>query len=172
MTCYHDLSKRMGIALRYEEKRCGYVSEQTQAMTTAHDDGYASTSEAAFQMILKKCTLASNIKKMYEDLSTTGIVNIRINGWITLSFCLPQKVHQWHLRGKIVEPKDIDRCIEALRPYHSLLLLFPVQQMSDFICIDGSPSLIRMLSQYSPLKNLQTLAADADLTLNHVTINK
>lgn len=109
VTCYHDLSRRIGIALRYEEKRCGYVSEQTQTMTAAHDDGFSSNSDAAFEIILKKCTLAHNVKKMYEDLINTGIVNIHINKWITLSFCLPQKVHQWHLRGKIVEPADIDR---------------------------------------------------------------
>ncbi|KAJ3642280.1 hypothetical protein Zmor_025080 [Zophobas morio] len=168
VTCYHDLSKRIGIALRYEEKRCGYISEQTQTMTTAHDDGFVNNPDAAFQIILNKCTLASNIKKMYDDLCTSGIVNVQINKWITVSFCLPQKVHQWHLRGKIVEPKDIDRCLKALRPYHSLLLLHPMQQMGDFTNLDGSPSLERMLKQYSPIKNLQTLAADADLTLNHV----
>mgnify|MGYP005983633823 FL=1 len=43
-----------------------------------------------------------------------------------------------------------------------------MQQMGDFTNLDGSPSLERMLKQYSPIKNLQTLAADADLTLNHV----
>lgn len=58
--------------------------------------------------------------------------------------------------------------MKALRPYHSLLLLHPIQQMGDFTGLDGSPSLERMLKQYSPIKNLQTLAADADLTLNHV----
>ncbi|KAG5888473.1 hypothetical protein JTB14_022103 [Gonioctena quinquepunctata] len=166
--CYHDLSKRMGIVLKYEEKRCGYVSEQTQLMTTAHDDGYTNGPGSAFQVILEKCSLASNIKKMYEDLCHTGLVNLRINRWIPLSFCLPQKVHQWHMRAKIVEPEDIDRCMNALRPYHSLLLLHPLQQMSDFTSLDGSPSLVRMLSQYSPLKNLQILAADSDLTLSHV----
>ncbi|XP_023015389.1 GATOR complex protein Nprl3 [Leptinotarsa decemlineata] len=166
--CYHDLSKRMGIVLKYEEKRCGYVSEQTQLMTTAHDDIYTNGPGSAFQIILEKCSLASNIKKMYEDLCNTGLVNLRINKWIPLSFCLPQKVHQWHMRGKIVEPEDIDRCMNALRPYHSLLLLHPLQQMNDFSSLDGSPSLVRMLSQYSPLKNLQTLAVDSDLTLSHV----
>ncbi|CAH1115368.1 unnamed protein product [Psylliodes chrysocephalus] len=166
--CYHDLSKRMGIVLKYEEKRCGYVSEQTQLMTTAHDDGYTNGPSSAFKIILEKCSLANNIKKMYDDLCTTGLVNLRINRWIPLSFCLPQKVHQWHMRGKIVEPEDIDRCLSALRPYHSLLLLHPLHQKNDFTSLDGSPSLDRMLTQYSPLKNLQTLAADSDLTLTHV----
>lgn len=98
-----------------------------------------------------------------------GLVNVIINRWIPLTFCLPQKVHQWHMTGKIVEPEDIDRCLHALRPYHSLLLLYPMQQMHDFTSLDGSPSLVRLLTQYSPLKNLQTLAADADLTLSHVS---
>lgn len=62
------------------------------------------------------------------------------------------------------------RCLEALRPYHSLLLLHPLNQLNDFTSLDGSPSLVRLLTQYSPLKNLQTLATDADLTLSHVSI--
>ncbi|KAL1502105.1 hypothetical protein ABEB36_007299 [Hypothenemus hampei] len=165
--CYHDLSQRLGIILRHEEKRCGYVSEQTQSMMAAHDD-YTSNNSAAFQVILDKCTLGDNIKKLYEDLCTTGLVHLKVNRWITLSFCLPQKAHQWHLRGHIVEPDDIDRCLTALRPYHSLLLLHPVEHLIDFTCLDSSPSLIKMLTQYSPMKNLQTLAADSDLTLSHV----
>lgn len=165
--CYHDLSQRLGIISRYEEKRCGYVSEQTQSMMAAHDD-YTTNNGLAFQMILEKCTLADNIKKLYEDLCTAGLVNVKLNRWITLSFCLPQKAHQWHLKGQIVEPEDIDRCLLALRPYHSLLLLHPVEHLIDFTCLDSSPSLVKMLTQYSPMKNLQTLAADSDLTLSHV----
>lgn len=64
----------MGIALKHEEQRCGYVSEQTQIMMTAHDDGYASNPEATFRSILEKCTLANNIKKMYDDLCGTGAI--------------------------------------------------------------------------------------------------
>lgn len=64
----------MGIALKYEEQRCGYISEQTQIMMTAHDDVCSSNPEATFQTILEKCTLAKNIKKMYDDLCGTGNV--------------------------------------------------------------------------------------------------
>ncbi|CAH1967762.1 unnamed protein product [Acanthoscelides obtectus] len=70
--CYHDLSKRMGIVLRYEERRCGYVSEQTQLMTSVHDDGYTNGPSSVFQIILEKCSVANDIKKMYDDLCTTG----------------------------------------------------------------------------------------------------
>ncbi|XP_066144429.1 GATOR complex protein NPRL3 isoform X1 [Euwallacea fornicatus] len=165
--CYHDLSQRLGIILSHEEERCGYISEQTQTMMAAHDD-CTTNNGSAFQVILGKCTLAENVKRLYENLCNSGLVNVTINRWISFSFCLPQKAHQWHLRGQIVEPDDIDRCIQALRPYHSLLLLHPVEHLIDFTCLDCSPSLIKMLTQYSPMKNLQTLAADSDLTLSHV----
>lgn len=66
--CYYDLSKRLGITLRHEEQRCGYVSEQTQLMTATHDDGCPDT----FQIILSKCSLARNLKEAYDNLCTTG----------------------------------------------------------------------------------------------------
>lgn len=75
--CYHDLSKRMGIILKYEEKRCGYFSEQNTMMTSIHDDCYAANQDSktqhAFEIILERSTLASNIRKMYNDLCTTGL---------------------------------------------------------------------------------------------------
>lgn len=36
--CYYDLSKRLGVALRHEEKRCGYVTDQMKQMILAHDE--------------------------------------------------------------------------------------------------------------------------------------
>lgn len=58
----------LGIVLRHEEKRCGYVSEQTLLMTSTHDDGCHNT----FQIILDKCSLARNLKDVYDNLCTTG----------------------------------------------------------------------------------------------------
>lgn len=41
--------------------------------------------------------------------------------------------------------------------------------MLDSLPLDSSPALLRVLRSYSPLKSLQTLAADADLTLAQVS---
>lgn len=60
------------------------------------------------------------------------------------------------------------RCLQSLRPYHGLLLLIEPCQMLDGLPLDSSPALLRLLKMYSPLKSLQTLAADADLTLAQV----
>jgi hypothetical protein len=41
-------------------------------------------------------------------------------------------------------------------------------ELLDHLHPDASPALVRLVRMYSPLKSLQTLAADADLTLSQV----
>lgn len=55
-----------------------------------------------------------------------------------------------------------------MRPYHGLLLLIEPLNLLDSLPIDSSPALKRLIQMYSPLKSLQTLAADSDLTLTQV----
>jgi len=43
-----------------------------------------------------------------------------------------------------------------------------VEELTDSLWLDASSTMPRVLQVYSPLKSLQTLAADADLTLSHV----
>lgn len=77
----------MGIVLKHEEKRCGYISEQTQLMTSVHDDLYSNNPGAAFQIILDKCSLANNIKKMYDDLCSTGVFILHLfNTFLIICF--------------------------------------------------------------------------------------
>lgn len=54
------------------------------------------------------------------------------------------------------------------RPYHGLLLLMDAAELLSSLSEDSSPALIRLISVTSPLKNLQQLAADADIILSHV----
>lgn len=62
----------------------------------------------------------------------------------------------------------IYRCLNSLRPYHGLLLLIEPSDLLDSLPIDSSPALRRLIQMYNPLKSLQTLAADSDLTLTQV----
>lgn len=36
--CYYDLSRRLGVALRHEERRCGFVTSEMRTMIAAHDE--------------------------------------------------------------------------------------------------------------------------------------
>ncbi|XP_034951005.1 GATOR complex protein NPRL3 [Chelonus insularis] len=172
--CYYDLSKRLGIALRHEEKRCGFLSEEIKMMVSTHDEiatrseEESDNEESPYELILKKSTLAKDLKTAFDSLCNTGIVNLLINKWILVSFCLPQKVHQFHKKGFIMNPDAIDRCLNSLRPYHGLLLLIEPIDLLDSLPTDASPALRRLIQMYNPLKSLQTLAADSDLSLAQV----
>lgn len=73
-----------------------------------------------------------------------------------------------HLNSHLSSVCAITRCLQSLRPYHGLLLLVETSELLDHLHPDASPALVRLVRMYSPLKSLQTLAADADLTLSQV----
>ncbi|KAG7202838.1 hypothetical protein KM043_009991 [Ampulex compressa] len=172
--CYYDLSKRLGIALRHEEKRCGFLTEEIKVMVSTHDEvatrseGESDCDESPYELILQRSSLARDLKSVFSSLSTSGVINIMINKWIQVRFCLPQKVHHFHKKGFVINPEIIDRCLNSLRPYHGLLLLIEPLDLLDSPPIDSSPALRRLIQMYNPLKSLQTLAADSDLTLSQV----
>lgn len=60
------------------------------------------------------------------------------------------------------------RCLNSLRPYHGLLLLIEPVDLLESLPTDASPALRRMIQMYNPLKSLQTLAADTDLSLAQI----
>jgi len=172
--CYYDLSKRLGIALKHEEKRCCYVTNQSRDMITVHDEvaqkRESGIFESSYENILQRCSLARDLRKVYEDLCCSGLVHIRVNQWIEVSFCLPHKVHQMSYLRKdfVVEPEAVEVCLKDIRPYHGLLLLVDSAQLLESLPPDSSPALARLVHVHSPIKSLQTLAMDSDLTLSHV----
>ena len=62
----------------------------------------------------------------------------------------------------------MEQCLSAMRPYHGLLLLLPLEELLSTLPIDASPALVRLAKMVNPLKNLQTLSLDADLSLSQV----
>ncbi|KAG1659949.1 GATOR complex protein NPRL3 [Nymphon striatum] len=171
VNCYHKFSQRIVAALWHEEMRCNYLSNEAKIMVNAHDEVNAMPEDcevSPFEIILKKSELAMELETVYKDLIEKGVVNLRIHKWITVSFCLPHKVHR--LRNNLITThlEEIQICLEALRPYHGILLLEESEILLDSLPHDASPSLARLISIYSPVKCLQTLATDCDLTLTHV----
>jgi len=65
-----------------------------------------------------------------------------------------------------------ERCLIGLRPYHGLLLLADRKVLLDKLSQDSSPSIVRLINMYNPVKSLQTLSADSDLTLAQVRTGK
>ncbi|KAG8196184.1 hypothetical protein JTE90_007912 [Oedothorax gibbosus] len=165
--CYHDLTHRLSIAIRRD-----VVAASTIQVThaSAHDECLpeGSHTDSPFDLIIARSELAVQLKKTFEDLKSSGMVHTKINGWIEMSFCLPNKVHRLQDERLMVDPENIHACLKDLRPYHGLLLLTDAAELLSSLPEDSSPSLIRLISVTSPLKNLQQLAADADIILSHV----
>ncbi|XP_075161913.1 GATOR complex protein Nprl3 isoform X2 [Haematobia irritans] len=168
--CYYDLSKRLGLALKVEEQRIGYLTDETIVMTRTHDEMSSKQMplEKTFELISERCSLAQALKSIYHDMCTTGLLNVTINQNLTLSFCLPAKAHQIHKKGSMVDPETIDNCLRCLKPYHGMLLLVDFAELLDCVPPAGARMLLQLIEVYTPLMSLQSMASDADLNIEYV----
>ncbi|KAH8257510.1 hypothetical protein KR038_010939 [Drosophila bunnanda] len=164
--CYHELSKRLGLALKFEEQRCGYLTEQTALMARTHDE--QQPLERTLELIAERCSMAQALRSIFHDLCTTGLLSTSLNDNLTLCFCLPAKAHQLHKKGSMVDPETIDRCLRALKPYHGMLLLVDFAELLDCVPPTGARMLWQLVDAYNPLISLQSMASNADLSIEHV----
>nr|XP_046187444.1 GATOR complex protein NPRL3-like isoform X2 [Oncorhynchus gorbuscha] len=168
ISCMHNLSRRIAIALQHEECRCQYLTREAKLMLAVQDEVTNMTEtdgspQSPFRQILPKCKLARDLKEAYDSLCTTGVVRLHINNWLEVSFCLPHKIHR--VGGNHVLPEALERSLKAIRPYHALLLLDSEKALLAQLPLDCSPALVRLIKTCSAVKNLQQLAQDADLNL-------
>lgn len=168
--CYHECSHRISLALKFEESRTGYLSNEAKSMLTFLDE---ETSRTDFQQILLKSLLASTLKKVFDDLRAHGSTHFTINHWMSISFCLPQKVHLMSLQHSHshcppIGPEMITKCLENLRPYHALLLLVDHESLLECLPLDASPAFLRVIRWINPIKNLIELSFDCDITLSQI----
>lgn len=81
---------------------------------------------------------------------------------------MPQKAHQFHKKGVVVEPETIDHCLKSLKPYHGMLLLVDYTELLDCVPPSGAVMLTKLLNAYNPFKTLQNIATDAGFDIKHV----
>ncbi|XP_039680129.1 GATOR complex protein NPRL3 isoform X3 [Perca fluviatilis] len=168
ISCMHNLSRRIAIALQHEERRCQYLTREAKLMLAVQDEITTMTEtdgspQSPFRQILPKCKLARDLKEAYDSLCTTGVVRLHINNWLEVSFCLPHKIHR--IGGNYIPPEALERSLKAIRPYHALLLLESEKALLGQLPLDCSPAMVRLIKTCSAVKNLQQLSQDADLAL-------
>ncbi|XP_058013328.1 GATOR complex protein NPRL3 isoform X4 [Ahaetulla prasina] len=171
ISCLHNLSRRIAIVLQHEERRCQYLTREAKLILAIQDEVSAMSEtrdgpQLPFPHILPKCKLARDLKEAYDSLCTTGLVQLQINNWLEVSFCLPHKIHD--VASSFIPPEAIERSLKAIRPYHALLLLKDEKPLLSELPLDCSPALVRVIKTASAVKNLQQLAQDADLALLQV----
>lgn len=183
---YYELSHQIAIALKSEEKRCGYFTNQASLMVACHEEYQSEMISKSTEMkqdfqpvspykcIENKSPLANALITIFKQLKKDGIVTVYLNDWININFCLPQKVHRnlmsqsALLQTETISPLNVHKCLAGLRPYHTFLLLTNMAKLIDSLPQDVSPSIVRLIRVANPLKNLLELSADADITLSQV----
>ena len=152
--------------------RTRYLTKERGLIVAIQDEVVGGIPEAChqspFELILSKSKLAQDLKLIFEELCSTGIINVYINKWINVSFCLPHRVHR-NEEGRLrIEPDLLTDYALRIRPYHTVLLLDEERNLLSKLPNDCAPTLRRIIKMCSVLKSFQTLSQDADISLNHI----
>lgn len=138
-------------------------------MAGSSDEDQINLSPYALALQAGKSSLAKSLKIIFEEVSGNGVCYERINNNIEISFCMPQLLFRRLNPCLEVEPESIWKCLEAVRPYHGILLLYEERELLDKLPLDATPTLKKMLGYASPTKSFRTIASDSDLSLLHVS---
>eukprot|EP00117_Sycon_ciliatum_P036630 scpid69827/ scgid0460/ Nitrogen permease regulator 3-like protein; Alpha-globin regulatory element-containing gene protein len=168
--CYYDLSRRLAIGLAHEEKRCNYLGNQAKLIASLQEE--LATERATepeevdpvlmFSEVLKISSVAQDLRNGFESLRDTGMLRLRINKFIDVSFCLPSVVIPKHFLTILAS------ATVQVRPYHACLLLHEVSVVENSLPVDHSPPLLRLLRSCSPVKSMLALSHDTDQPLTQV----
>ena len=124
--------------------------------------------QSQFGVVLSKSKLAKDLKLIFDELCTTGIINVYINKWINVSFCLPHKVHENEEGQLRIDPGLLSTYVSRIRPYHTILLLDDERNLLNTLPDDCAPTLKRVIKMCSLKKSFQTLSQDADISLSQI----
>ncbi|VDK36209.1 unnamed protein product, partial [Gongylonema pulchrum] len=75
-----------------------------------------------YQHLLAECSLAQDLRDIYNDVSECGRVHVFLNDFIEIGFCVQPRA----LLHAGLTPRtraEVEKTIQRLRPYHGILLL-------------------------------------------------
>ncbi|XP_066914033.1 GATOR1 complex protein NPRL3-like [Clytia hemisphaerica] len=176
---YQNICMMLGKALRHEEKRVRYLSNQHEIMVMEIDriEDLPESEQNVHERTLAKSQLAKDIVSAFQSMCDYGIVNINVNGWLGLNYCFPHKIHKAEIRNTMIDTSKFNTYIRRIKPYHTLLLTddddneHEENEIANLIKIlppDASPVLHRLITLSRPVKNFQTLCQDADISLPQI----
>ena len=129
MPKWKEVVQAAGNVWLHEELRCGYLSTQIQRISERTGDGL--------------CTLASEVRNLFDSLRVFGVAHILVNSWLNL-----------HVRVR-------DSCSHRPRKSDTLLLLQPRETILSEIPADCSLDLALLVQRADPLKTCLLYTSDA-----------
>ena len=135
-------SQRFASALRFEQVRCGYVSQQLQVIGDQRDTGDGSIS----------CSLKSELQALCKCARTLSNEIVEVNAWLSVpvSARLP------------ATPTD------RPRPYQTLLLRVPNEVLLSQLPPDSAADLMLLIQRADPRRPFAQLQMELDVPLTRL----
>ncbi|CAF0725263.1 unnamed protein product [Rotaria sordida] len=188
---YQEMSKRIGTAIRCEEQRASYLNQQYAKLISViqqHDieandrltripnednvkerEEKDRTKEQIYSTMIEQSVLAATLKQIYIDLQVSGEINITINNWLNVSYCLP------HRSIPINCPLDIDYVVHVLsnaeqylKPYYGLLLVIDPSALLASLPTDSSSTLNTLVRHLRSSYSLSRLSIETSIPLSQI----
>ena len=121
VSCYHDLSQQLAVALRHEEKRCGYLSEQASTMCSIQDDMASQPEGGPQQSTHPPCASTVNTSSMC--LNSQHILHV------------PQQQHILHVSQQSTHPPCASTVNTSSMCHNSQHTLHVSQQATHPPCV-------------------------------------
>ncbi|CAF2708472.1 unnamed protein product [Rotaria sp. Silwood2] len=119
--------------------------------------------------MVEQSVLTVTLKQIYIDLQVYGEINITINNWLNVSYCLP------HRSVPINCPLDIDRVVHVLsnaeqylKPYYSLLLVIDPSALLSSLLTDSSSTLNTLIRHLRSSYSLSRLSIETSILLSQI----
>ena len=164
---FQQLSSKIGLGLRFEEKRDSYVTNQTRLILNLFEaEENEEANEHVYKKIVRHSSLARFLKEVLKSVQGSGVVELSLNNNLRISFCSYPKVHGLNANDKIALT-EIERTLQDIQPYHGLFV-YDIEDVYSSLTPFSSPSIHIFLQVYKPTKSLQSVATDADIPLDHI----
>lgn len=75
------------------------------------------------------CVYTAGNVCFFCSLCTTGVMQLHINSWLEVSFCLPHKIHR--IGGNHIPPEALERSLKAIRCHYSFYVKGSEQEKGE-----------------------------------------
>eukprot|EP01097_Dermamoeba_algensis_P008308 TRINITY_DN5481_c0_g4_i1.p1 TRINITY_DN5481_c0_g4~~TRINITY_DN5481_c0_g4_i1.p1 ORF type:complete len:542 (-),score=72.32 TRINITY_DN5481_c0_g4_i1:263-1888(-) len=161
---YGHLSKILAGALKHEQKRCRYLTEEVKKMMRVREAWLSAQSgknppdrEQLTANLLQVSSLAEQLKQIFHDLKETGIAHAQLNHWVPVSL-------------NIEDPANYP--LFPFRPYQTVLLnavedspLGPKTKLGSDLPPDSSSALRKLFDVACPKKTFAEIQTEIGIPL-------
>ncbi|CAF3326035.1 unnamed protein product [Rotaria socialis] len=187
---YQDMSKRIGTAIRCEERRASYLNQEYLKLISVIQQHEAEPNDPLnrlpneentrerdqkdnnkeiYIIMAEQSPLAATLRQIYIDLQVSGEINISINNWLNVSCCLP------HRSVPINCPLETDyffnvlsNAVDYLKPYYGLLLVIDPLVLLASLPTDSSQTLVTLIKTVRSSHSFSSLSLDTGIQLSQI----